>query len=871
MAQFYNDTYNTRYRLFFSDIDGNPKRLDIDQRNYGLAFYQYRIEVSSSQAGDDFKFLYVDIDNADNFVNIEGGFSATITAKEDSVVLDPAYTLDPADFTIEKQQLIAGVPSEGIQNIVGTKNPVRIKYNSGELFKKTILSSKCTINLFKQFDDEFINFHEYPENEFKIRIYNGITPFQYHKLRILCPRAGQEKYPVINDEHNYRERIAAVEDSYICDSDDEAVDYNFDKFATLKNKFINRVVHDNGIIENEDAILSNDIQEVSDPYYQMYWQGFLVANTYKEKLQPYPFQISLQALDMLGAIDNAKITLYGGDLIPASQNHTSSNFGFEKTDATDVLSRYYLRVPDNNPYNNVQTTDCTTYFPDTLYQYFFIEMDSYDDGQINILNSNNEHQNFSGFVDRFTYGATTFDLTTNKNTIGQNGLMDSNYNLKKGKQNIEDILKYKNARIYQSWGQIVIGITGTKNGVLDNTTSMISNLDGNMDMMRELAGDVRAFMKSPISNKRKHFKIAIRNYEYGFTSYGYSKVIAYMGYPAVKQVKSDLQPISKDFSVEYLAPYKGLNIEIDQSLIRRVNGETGKNPSIRTFTSLYNQMVKTNVQRPEITTRLDYYIDCDVSGNIPQGRLYYFNQLDTRNLSTQSSVDFDYFYDQNDRRFEKAGRFNYVELQNASDYNKWNSVNIVVDEWDLYSSQSNDGIQQMRSEIGVLGFVVKNDANKVNAIYCDNFSSVMNMMMPDKQIIQMNATASANQRFYDFKLIPFRSIAERDLTFDFQKVLQSVTNRFTGNVIDRGEEILNLHSAFVHRYEFSCKDKSNNFSMADNVYVNFENYKDDAISYIDGLEIDVKENRFKVICHKGTLHEYSQFDVATFTENSIKE
>tara|TARA_R100000149_G_C5836673_1_gene110212 strand:- start:19 stop:867 length:849 start_codon:yes stop_codon:yes gene_type:complete len=282
-------------------------------------------------------------------------------------------------------------------------------------------------------------------------------------------------------------------------------------------------------------------------------------------------------------------------------------------------------------------------------------------------------------------------------------------------------------------------------------------------------------------------------------------------------------------------------------------------------------MVKTNVQRPEITTRLDYYIDCDVSGNIPQGRLYYFNQLDTRNLSTQSSVDFDYFYDQNDRRFEKAGRFNYVELQNASDYNKWNSVNIVVDEWDLYSSQSNDGIQQMRSEIGVLGFVVKNDANKVNAIYCDNFSSVMNMMMPDKQIIQMNATASANQRFYDFKLIPFRSIAERDLTFDFQKVLQSVTNRFTGNVIDRGEEILNLHSAFVHRYEFSCKDKSNNFSMADNVYVNFENYKDDAISYIDGLEIDVKENRFKVICHKGTLHEYSQFDVATFTENSIKE
>lgn len=856
MAQFYNDTYNTRYRLFFSDIDGNPKRLDIDQKQY----------------------------------------------------------------------------SGEIQNIVGTKSPVKIKYNSGELFKKTILSSKCTINLFKQFDDEFVNFHEFPENEFKIRIYNGITPFQYHKLRILCPRAGQEEYLVVNDVNNYRERIAAVENSYICDSDDEAVDYNFDRFATIKNKFINRILHDNGIIENEDSILANEIEDISDPYYQMYWQGFLVANTFKEKLQPYPFQISLQAFDMLGAIDNARITMYEGDKIPASQNHTSSNFGFEKTDTIDVLSRYYLPVPDDNTNTNVLTTDFTTYFPDTLYQYFFIEMDSYDDGQIDTLSSTTMHQNFSGFDDRFTYGATTFDLTTNKNTIGQNGLMDSNYNLKKGKQNIEELLKYKNARIYQSWGQIVVGITGTKNSVLDNTPSMISHFDGNMNMMRELAGDVRAFMKSPISNKRKHFKIAIRNYdndEYGFGSYGFKRVIAYMGYPAVKKVKTDLQPVNKDFSVEYLPPYKGLNIEIDQSLIRRVNGETGKNPSMefrgdytiengslvlndnpksgqrcykttsvyfsssgsynvlpqnssgqyipairsvfRTFTSLYNQMVKTNVQRPEITTRLDYYIDCDVSSGVPDGRLYYFNQLDTRNLSTQNLSDFDYFYDQNDRRFEKAGRFNYVELQNASDYNKWNSINIVVDEWDIYSSQSNDGIQQMRSEVGFLGFVVKNNASSVNAIYCDNFSSVMNLMMPDKQIIQMNATASANQRFYDFKLTPFRSIAERDLTFDFKKVLQNVTNRFTGNVIDRGEEILNLHSAFVHRYEFTCKDKGNNFSMADNVYVNFENYKDDSLSYIDGLDIDVKENRFKVICHKGALHEYSQNDISTFTENSIKE
>jgi hypothetical protein len=79
---------------------------------------------------------------------------------------------------------------------------------------------------------------------------------------------------------------------------------------------------------------------------------------------------------------------------------------------------------------------------------------------------------------------------------------------------------------------------------------------------------------------------------------------------------------------------------------------------------------------------------------------------------------------------------------------------------------------------------------------------------------------------------------------------------------------LSLYSAYVKRYEFTARPKRNWFAMSNQLYINFDNYKDDAISYVDGIKINVKNNEYKIIAHKGMIQELGQFDTSARVETS---
>ena len=130
-----------------------------------------------------------------------------------------------------------------VNPIVGTANPVIIKYTNDDDFYNPIIGSSCIVNL-KNTDtisyDEFINFDE---REYKIRVNIGVE-----------------------DE-------AADIDSplwQVADTNWDATNYNW----------------------------------ATGTIFQVYWEGFLVADTFTEAIQSKPFDISLRAIDNLGTLDS---------------------------------------------------------------------------------------------------------------------------------------------------------------------------------------------------------------------------------------------------------------------------------------------------------------------------------------------------------------------------------------------------------------------------------------------------------------------------------------------------------------------------------------------------------------------------------------
>jgi len=926
MAKFYSDSYNTRYRLYFADINGNPKRLDIDQKNWGLQFYDYTLAYSAADTQNRISVNYIDINGNSTFITLVKGTSANITAASGSVIVDElSQPATASNLNIITEDFVSGTAG-GIQKIIGTSEPVILKYNTGELFKKTILSSKCTINIYKMFEDEFIKFHEFPENEFKIRIYNGITKSQYWKLNLLCSKTNQQINTI--DPVNYWERITAVDGAYLCEGNDADIDANFQKYATNKSKFMDRILYDGGIVENENAILANEIEEYTDSYYQMYWQGYLVADTFKETWQPYPYKIQLVALDMLATTAEMRINPYGFNRLGGAQSQPIDPADKQPNntfDVIDILGRYFLRQQPTTDIT-AASTDVNLVGPiGTLYQYFFVQMD----GLSTTENISVDFNNYYGFDDRFTYGESAAGEAARKNVVGQNVIFNSQNAIRKGKEVIENLLQYKNARLYQCWGQIVVGLVGTKNGILDDQPSTQNFNDGNTDMMKGLKSDVTNYFSNPAANRSKYFKILRRpsarfgdnsvggNAQIDYKGFGGTNVAGYMGQPMVKKITRDVKPIKNDFKVEYLAPFKEVSSDVDRGVLNNEIDQIGVNPtfeynggnninnggmvfnenpktgrkaykttsyffnlpqdssgdyiaSIQTSERTFNQFgedqrLRINIGTPKVEVKLDFYVQCN--GPVPKARLYYFTDLDTRELITQSDNSRDYFYDQKDRRWEKATRLNYYKLEGDDDYNQWNSITISVEKWDLYNAQP-DGIEYLRGRIGFLGLKMMNSTNVNNfeALYIDNMGAKVDYMNPKKVTLRVVNTASPNTKIFKNKQLPLRNINERGDGFDWQK--QGTTgNTFSGNLVDTALEQLSLFSIFVPRYEFTIRDNYNNLNMANDLYVDFDNQKDDSLTYIDGLSINLKSSDIKVVAHKGTLNSLNNFSCNTFLES----
>ena len=181
--------YGTKYRLDFSDTEGNKRRLDILQKNYDGYIYP----------------------------------------------------------------------------LIGTGSPASIKWEQDNDFYDPIIASNCEINLIQTDSVTYEEFYDFDEREFLVRLYYSETRVPYWEDENENWEAANQTWDLLGQGYNPADEWQNV--NVVWDAN-------------------------NGVWEG-GTIVDN---------YQLFWQGFLIQDTYQQKLSAAPFNVSFKAVDGLGLL-----------------------------------------------------------------------------------------------------------------------------------------------------------------------------------------------------------------------------------------------------------------------------------------------------------------------------------------------------------------------------------------------------------------------------------------------------------------------------------------------------------------------------------------------------------------------------------------
>ena len=92
-----------------------------------------------------------------------------------------------------------------------------------------------------------------------------------------------------------------------------------------------------------------------------------------------------------------------------------------------MVARYFLNGMISSTSSNPNLVGPS----DSLYQYMFLEMEGVNGDTIDTQNY--PTQNYYGFDDRFTYNFSQAAKDDRRNCVGQEGIFNESYNVKKGK------------------------------------------------------------------------------------------------------------------------------------------------------------------------------------------------------------------------------------------------------------------------------------------------------------------------------------------------------------------------------------------------------------------------------------------------------
>ena len=176
--------------------------------------------------------------------------------------------------------------------LVGSEDPVKIKWDGDDDFYSPIIGSTCNISLYQTDETNYDDFFNEPEREYKVEVYVAQTVRDAYKTR-------------------------SQQDGGIVEADN-CVDSNLIGYLDTQTAFNDRVLDDGGTVEGGTCFSKHLTIETVDDY-RLFWTGWLLSDQFAEVLAPNPQPINLTAIDGIGEldnyfVDNSYYTISFGDL-----------------------------------------------------------------------------------------------------------------------------------------------------------------------------------------------------------------------------------------------------------------------------------------------------------------------------------------------------------------------------------------------------------------------------------------------------------------------------------------------------------------------------------------------------------------------------
>lgn len=581
------------------------------------------------------------------------------------------------------------------------------------------------------------------------------------------------------------------------------------------NLFVtNTVSYDNFYEYDEREYQVKISYKDSSNNYQTYWIGWLVVDSFSEAITSKPFQISLTAIDGLGTLDSYLMFV-------------------DDTSVGLVNAKQYI-------YKSLNNLD--------------LQLDIYVSQDIFILNP----------------GATV-DSIYDVINIKPYTLQKDKFALNNAKKILEQILKFTNARIFQSFGRWYIINNSSYSAQSIKDASATTAQGGTIP-----TGIRAAEAASLVANNTESIQYVIYNY---FGSHQSTTTI-----DALKQVPSQLLPLDNSLTKEYLRPLNEFNITHETSQFLDVNtiknsgfengltewttysssGTTSPGELSTDFTKQGNNSFKNSqAQTNETGTRKTLSTSVDVlSQSFLSNTLKINTYFDTN--AGFNAISFRFRVKIEDT---SSGQVRYWNSSTGSGWGGSDHINIqsvkTGDVWKEFSY--NLGTYPISGTLTVDLFepYVQN-ATGLNAIYYDNITLEFKRLENNRETnffssidgfaYQRIRTTGSNLtgvlEFSDLQLsnnnynniITTDFIRPRDDNASFIKSVEQIVT----------QQVINDYRTNLVRYEGKLYNLLNDpIGLNNKVWINFGSsiLREPVSCYIDGMTYNVIKNSFDVIMH----------------------
>lgn len=548
--------------------------------------------------------------------------------------------------------------------------------------------------------------------------------------------------------------------------------------------------------------------------YQIYWIGWLVVDSFSEAITSKPFTISLTALDGLGTLDSYSMPM--------------------DTTTTDFQNaRFFI----TNCLNNLD-----------------LELDIYVSQDIFILNP----------------GATVFSIYDVMN-IKPYTLQKDKFALNDAKKILEQILKFTNARIFQSFGRWYIINNSSYSAQSIKNASATTAQGGTIP-----TGIRAAESASLVANNTESIQYVIYNY---LGSYQSTTTI-----DVLKQVPSQLLPIDNSLTKEYLRPLNEFNITHETSQFLDVNtiknsglengladwttytstGTTSPGELSTDFTKQGNNSYKnTQAQTNETGTRKTLTTSVDVLSqpflsNTLKINTYFdtnsgFGSISFRfrvKIEDTSSGQVRYW---NSTTGSGWGGSDHINIQSVKTGNVWKEFSYNLETYPISGTLTVDLFEPFVQNSGGL-----------NAIYYDNITLEFKRLENNREtnffssidgfayqrirttgsnltgVLEFSDLQLSNNNYNNITTTDF--IRPRDDNASFIKSVEQIVT----------QQVINDYRTNLVRYEGKLYNLINDpISLNNKVWINFGSsvLREPVSCYIDGMTYNVIKNSFDVIMH----------------------